>query len=96
MGFLDPSASDGCVIFFLPWQGNTIAGTTDSPAEEEREPCAPEEEIRWIREQVRRYLSPDIEVHRGDVLSVWSSARMESKCFVTSLGDVTFFWFMHL
>ena len=27
MGLIDPSTSDGRVIFFLPWQGNTIAGT---------------------------------------------------------------------
>lgn len=26
MGLLDPSTSDGRVIFFLPWQGHTIAG----------------------------------------------------------------------
>jgi glycerol-3-phosphate dehydrogenase len=75
MGLLDPSTSDGRVIFFLPWQGNTIAGTTDSPAEVEREPRAREEEIRWILEEVRRYLSPDIKVRRGDVLSAWSGLR---------------------
>lgn len=33
MGLIDPSTSDGRVIFFLPWQGNTIAGTTDQPTE---------------------------------------------------------------
>ncbi|KAJ7849319.1 FAD dependent oxidoreductase-domain-containing protein [Mycena leptocephala] len=60
MGLLDPATSDGRVIFFLPWQGNTIAGTTDSPAEVEREPRAQEEEIRWVLEEVRRYLAPDI------------------------------------
>lgn len=26
MGLLDPNTSDGRVIFFLPWQGNVIAG----------------------------------------------------------------------
>src|ERR1700722_11177519 len=31
MGLIDPKTSDGRVIFFLPWQGNTIAGTTDAP-----------------------------------------------------------------
>ncbi|KAJ7460903.1 FAD dependent oxidoreductase-domain-containing protein [Mycena galericulata] len=75
MGLLDPATSDGRVIFFLPWQGNTIAGTTDSPAEVEREPRAQEEEIRWVLEEVRRYLSPDIKVRRGDVLSAWSGLR---------------------
>jgi glycerol-3-phosphate dehydrogenase len=75
MGLLDPSTSDGRVIFFLPWQGNTIAGTTDSPAPVEVEPKAQEEEIRWVLEEIRRYLSPDIKVRRGDVLSAWSGLR---------------------
>ncbi|KAJ7063587.1 FAD dependent oxidoreductase-domain-containing protein [Mycena amicta] len=75
MGLLDPATSDGRVIFFLPWQGNTIAGTTDSPAEVEREPRAQEEEIRWVLDEVRRYLAPDIKVRRGDVLSAWSGLR---------------------
>ncbi|PFH49510.1 hypothetical protein AMATHDRAFT_147584 [Amanita thiersii Skay4041] len=75
MGLLDPATSDGRVIFFLPWQGNTIAGTTDTPARVERDPRASEEDIRWVLEEVRRYLSPDIRVRRGDVLSAWSGLR---------------------
>ncbi|QRV77585.1 FAD-dependent oxidoreductase [Ceratobasidium sp. AG-Ba] len=75
MGLLDPSTSDGRVLFFLPWQGNTIAGTTDSPSPVEIEPKPKEEDIRWILEEVRRYLSPDIKVRRGDVLSAWSGLR---------------------
>lgn len=30
---------------------------------------------RWVLEEVRRYLSPDIKVRRGDVLSAWSGLR---------------------
>jgi len=75
MGLLDPATSDGRVIFFLPWQGNTIAGTTDSPAHVSRNPAASEEDIRWVLEEVRSYLSPDIKVRRGDVLSAWSGLR---------------------
>ncbi|KAG6901140.1 hypothetical protein C0995_016582 [Termitomyces sp. Mi166 len=79
MGLLDPATSDGRVIFFLPWQGNTIAGTTDTPVAPGvgavRDPVAPEEEIRWVLEEVRRYLAPDIKVRRGDVLSAWSGLR---------------------
>ncbi|PCH39804.1 DAO-domain-containing protein [Wolfiporia cocos MD-104 SS10] len=75
MGLLDPATSDGRVIFFLPWQGGTIAGTTDTPAAVETEPRAQEEEIRWVLEEVRHYLSPDIKVRRGDVLSAWSGLR---------------------
>jgi glycerol-3-phosphate dehydrogenase len=75
MGLLDPATSDGRVIFFLPWQGNTIAGTTDTPADVQENPKAQEDEIRWVLEEVRRYLSPDIKVRRGDVLSAWSGLR---------------------
>ncbi|PUU78921.1 FAD dependent oxidoreductase-domain-containing protein [Tuber borchii] len=75
MGLIDPSTSDGRVIFFLPWQGNTIAGTTDAPTTITPHPLPREEEINWILNEVRRYLAPDINVRRGDVLAAWSGIR---------------------
>ncbi|XP_057380881.1 glycerol-3-phosphate dehydrogenase, mitochondrial-like isoform X1 [Daphnia carinata] len=75
MGLLDPSTSDGRVIFFLPWQGLTIAGTTDTPCEVTHHPSPTEDDIEFILGEIRSYLSPDIEVRRGDVLSAWSGIR---------------------
>ena len=75
MGLIDPKTSDGRVIFFLPWQGNTIAGTTDAPTEISHNPIAGEEEINWILSEIRGYLAPDINVRRGDVLAAWSGIR---------------------
>lgn len=75
MGLIDPKTSDGRVIFFLPWQGNTIAGTTDAPTTISQNPVAGEDEIDWILSEIRRYLSPDINVRRGDVLAAWSGIR---------------------
>ncbi|KAL6714820.1 mitochondrial glycerol-3-phosphate dehydrogenase [Lecanora helva] len=75
MGLIDPSTSDGRVIFFLPWQGNTIAGTTDAPTNISQNPIAGEEEINWILSEIRGYLAPDINVRRGDVLAAWSGIR---------------------
>ena len=75
MGLIDPSTSDGRVIFFLPWQGNTIAGTTDAPTTISQNPIAGEEEIEWILSEIRGYLAPDINVRRGDVLAAWSGIR---------------------
>ncbi|KAI9658539.1 MAG: mitochondrial glycerol-3-phosphate dehydrogenase [Trizodia sp. TS-e1964] len=75
MGLIDPFTSDGRVIFFLPWQGNTIAGTTDAPTSITPNPIAGEEEIDWILSEIRTYLSPDINVRRGDVLAAWSGIR---------------------
>ncbi|EAL22149.1 hypothetical protein CNBC2870 [Cryptococcus deneoformans B-3501A] len=75
MGLLDPATSDGRVIFFLPWQGNVIAGTTDSPTKVSQNPIPDEKEIQWILDEVRNYLSPDVKVRRGDILSAWSGIR---------------------
>ena len=75
MGLLDAQTSDGRVIFFLPWQGNVIAGTTDAPSAVIRDPKPGEEDVEWVLDEVRRYLSPDIMVRRGDVLSAWSGLR---------------------
>ncbi|GAA5877542.1 hypothetical protein JCM3774_005901 [Rhodotorula dairenensis] len=75
IGLIDPATSDGRVIFFLPWQGNTIAGTTDAPAQVEQHPIPKEEEIEFILNEVRGYLSSDVRVRRGDVLSAWSGLR---------------------
>ncbi|KXX75506.1 Glycerol-3-phosphate dehydrogenase, mitochondrial [Madurella mycetomatis] len=75
MGLIDPSTSDGRVIFFLPWQGNTIAGTTDEPAAISTNPLPDEKSIQWILNEISHYLSPDINVRRGDVLAAWSGLR---------------------
>ena len=75
MGLIDPSTSDGRVIFFLPWQGNTIAGTTDAPTKITQNPIAGEQEIEWILSEIRGYLAPEIQVRRGDVLAAWSGIR---------------------
>ncbi|XP_030919589.1 glycerol-3-phosphate dehydrogenase, mitochondrial [Geospiza fortis] len=75
MGLLDPDTSDGRVIFFLPWEKMTIAGTTDSPTDVTAHPIPTEEDINFILSEVRNYLGPDVEVRRGDVLAAWSGIR---------------------
>ncbi|KAL2815448.1 FAD dependent oxidoreductase-domain-containing protein [Aspergillus cavernicola] len=75
MGLIDPSTSDGRVIFFLPWQGNTIAGTTDAPTDITPQPEPSEKDINWILSEIRGYLAPDINVDRSDVLAAWSGIR---------------------
>jgi len=75
MGLLDPATSDGRVIFFLPWQGLTIAGTTDTPCPVTNSPGPSESDIQFILSEVKNYLTPDIDVRRGDVLSAWAGIR---------------------
>ncbi|KAI5304153.1 mitochondrial glycerol-3-phosphate dehydrogenase [Ascosphaera pollenicola] len=75
MGLIDPSTSDGRVIFFLPWQGNTIAGTTDSPTIISKQPIPSDDDINWILKEIKGYLAPDITVRREDVLAAWAGIR---------------------
>mmetsp|Transcript_40454 Transcript_40454/g.101814 ORF Transcript_40454/g.101814 Transcript_40454/m.101814 type:complete len:639 (+) Transcript_40454:203-2119(+) len=75
MGLLDPATSDGRVIFFLPWEGSTIAGTTDAPCELSFTPKPDHNEIDFILSEVSSYLSKDVQVRREDVLAAWSGIR---------------------
>lgn len=74
-GLIDPSTPDGRVLFFLPWQSNTIAGTTESQIDLEQNPAASENDVNWILKEIQAYVSPDIKVRRGDVLATWSGIR---------------------
>ncbi|XP_028514606.1 glycerol-3-phosphate dehydrogenase, mitochondrial isoform X2 [Exaiptasia diaphana] len=75
MGLLDPATSDGRVIFFLPWEGRTIAGTTDTPSNVSFEPEAQEVEIQFVLSEIKHYLGDEVNVRRGDVLAAWSGIR---------------------
>ena len=61
----------GRVIFLLPWMNHTIAGTTDTPCGVTTSPSPTEKDISFILNEVKNYLSPDVTVRRGDVLSAW-------------------------
>nr|KAF6450228.1 glycerol-3-phosphate dehydrogenase 2 [Molossus molossus] len=72
MGLLDPATSDGRVIFFLPWQKMTIAGTTDTPTNITNHPIPSEDDINFILNEVRNYLSCDVEDNTF-CLSIWTA-----------------------
>ena len=63
--------------FFLPWQGATIAGTTDSQSEITMTPSPSSEEVSFIIEEANRYL--DKTVSNSDVRSAWSGIRPLAK-----------------
>ena len=54
MGLISPS-SDGRVLFLLPWENGTIAGTTDSSCEITPLPKPHEDEIEFILKEVEFY-----------------------------------------
>jgi len=76
IGLLDINTSDGRFLFFLPWQGHTLVGTTDR---KEPSPTSyhgpPEDEITWLLAEVQKYISKDVKVRRSDVLSAWQGYR---------------------
>lgn len=75
MGLIDPSTSDGRVLFFLPWEGNVISGTTDAPSELSYNPKAGEGDIEFILKEINGYLKEDVSVRRSDVLAAWAGIR---------------------
>ncbi len=75
MGLLDMNTSDGRFLFFLPWQGSTLVGTTDRKEDAVSSPQPPEDEIKWLLSEAEKYLSPDLKVRRSDVLSAWQGYR---------------------
>lgn len=78
MGMLDAATSDGRVIFVLPWQGMTIAGTTDNACVVEREPVARQDDVDFILTEVNKLLEPQSSLSRDDVLATWAGEHHNS------------------
>ncbi|KAK2808179.1 hypothetical protein FQN50_004920 [Emmonsiellopsis sp. PD_5] len=74
IGLIDPS-SDGRVIFLLPWEGNLIAGTTDSPCKVEKSPIPGDKDIEWILNELRGQMAPEVDLKPSDILAAWSGIR---------------------
>ena len=75
MGMVDMSTSDGRFLFFIPWEGHVVIGTTDHRADPSMRPIPAEAEIRWLLNEAAKYLDPELKVRRSDVLSAWSGIR---------------------
>jgi glycerol-3-phosphate dehydrogenase len=69
-----PRTTDGRVMFAIPWQGQTVLGTTDTPiSSTSEEPVALPVEVTFVLENAARYLSRAPK--RTDVLSVFAGIR---------------------
>jgi len=73
MGLIVPKTTDGRVLFFLPWENGTIAGTTDSESDITMLPTPTKQEVNFIIEEANRYLAKDVTLK--DVKSAWSGIR---------------------
>eukprot|EP00002_Diphylleia_rotans_P040332 TRINITY_DN9533_c0_g1_i1.p1 TRINITY_DN9533_c0_g1~~TRINITY_DN9533_c0_g1_i1.p1 ORF type:complete len:595 (-),score=102.03 TRINITY_DN9533_c0_g1_i1:110-1894(-) len=72
-GLIVPETRDGRVMFLLPWEGMTLAGTTDDPCDLTPYPYPRENDIEAILKEISGYLG--IPVRREDVKSAWSGIR---------------------
>lgn len=71
---LVPRTADGRVIFAIPWKDRILVGTTDIPVEAPSlEPHPSSEEIDYLLEYARRYLTGD--PTRSDILSTFAGIR---------------------
>eukprot|EP00041_Stephanoeca_diplocostata_P024241 m.608238 g.608238 ORF g.608238 m.608238 type:complete len:279 (+) comp22484_c2_seq18:1584-2420(+) len=65
--------TDGRVLYLLPWEGATIAGTTDAPGEVTFEPKPTDQEINFILSECNRVLRD--KVSRETVRAAWTGLR---------------------
>jgi glycerol-3-phosphate dehydrogenase len=96
IGLVDMSTSDGRFLFFLPWNGHVLVGTTDHKCEPTMRPVPDEsvinsyflavlishmwyKEILWLLNEASKYISPELQLRRQDVLSAWAGIRPLAK-----------------
>jgi glycerol-3-phosphate dehydrogenase len=85
-GLLVPQTKDGRVVFLLPWEEGTIAGTTDRGADIEDVPTPTRADIKYIVDIVNDHVKDKITY--DDVKSAWSGLRPLVKD-PTKIGDAT-------
>lgn len=76
-GLVIPKTKDGRVLFLLPWQGKTLAGTTDQAQAICEYPSATLDEVDYIIEHLKEYLS--IPIEKKHILATWSGLRPLAK-----------------
>lgn len=70
-GILIPKTEDGRLLFFLPWQGMTVAGTTDHPTDVCEKPLPHKDDVDYILAHINRYLEEEV----TEIYSVWTGLR---------------------
>ncbi len=73
MGLLIPKTADGRVLFLLPWEKNTLVGTTDVPVDIQLNPETSDEEIDYLIHHLDLYLGLDVK--KEEIQSYWAGIR---------------------
>ncbi len=70
---LIPRTPDGRVLFFVPWEGAVIAGTTEVQAAASREPVPSPEEVNYLFRQLAKWFDPAPQP--DDLRASWAGLR---------------------
>ncbi|KAH8300112.1 hypothetical protein KR044_010027 [Drosophila immigrans] len=75
VGLFDPCTRTGSAIYFLPWLGHTLMGTSDELRESSAGPQPTEMEVQYLLDGIKSYVNPNFDVRRCDVLAVWGGYK---------------------
>ncbi|XP_017049624.1 glycerol-3-phosphate dehydrogenase, mitochondrial [Drosophila ficusphila] len=83
VGVFDPHTPSGRSIFFLPWQGHTLVGSSDESENQLGQDTQPSEtDIQSLLDGVKLFFSPNFDVRRCDVLAVWGGFKPSKADFL--------------
>lgn len=75
-GFIYTESADGRVMFFRPWQGKTLVGTTETPYSGNPAGIKPtEDEIRQILDTYNHYF-PESACNKADIAGTYCGLRV--------------------
>ncbi|KAF7701497.1 putative glycerol-3-phosphate dehydrogenase [Cucumispora dikerogammari] len=74
-GFVDPKTDDKRVLFFVPFKDKIICGSTDNFSKPTLNPSSNKKDIRFLLNEVRKYLKKGIKITKKDILSTWNGIR---------------------
>jgi len=75
VGLFDPNTRNGSAIYFLPWLGHTLMGTSDEIHDSAEGQQPTEMEVQYLLEGIKSYINPNFDVRRCDVLAVWGGYK---------------------
>lgn len=85
---LIPSTSDGRVLFVLPWQGHTLIGTTDVPANIQDDLLPTREEEQYLLDHLQQWFAVDTYTH--NILTRWADLRPLIATSATDTAGISF------
>ncbi|VWU52599.1 FAD-dependent glycerol-3-phosphate dehydrogenase, putative [Hepatocystis sp. ex Piliocolobus tephrosceles] len=74
-GIFIPKTSDDRVLFILPWENNTLVGTTDEMKPLEEYPKMQNKELNFMIKELANYINVNPDSIRKDIKAAWCGYR---------------------